>query len=362
MRSTAIRPEASGADLTWPGLTSRLIAGTDLSAGEAAWAMDQIMSGVTSPTVLAGFLVALAAKGETVPEVRGLADAMISHAVPIEVPGPAVDLVGTGGDRHRSVNISTMAALVVAGAGVRVVKHGNRAASSAAGTADVLEALGVQLDVTPQRSAALATEVGITFLFAQIFHPAMRHAAIARRELGLPTVFNVLGPLTNPARPRAGAIGVGNLRMAPIVAGVFAERGNTTLVFRSQDGLDEISTTAPADVWEVTAASGHAVQHHMLDARSAFGMSSATLDDLRGADAAVNAGVARELLGGQRGAVRDAVLLNAAAALVADARQPGTAEGDFVARMAAGIAIAETSIDSGAAAAVLDAWVAASHA
>src|SRR5690606_2852338 len=200
--------------------------------------MDQVMSGATSPTILSGFLMALGTKGETVAELRGLADSMLAHSVPIEVPGDAVDVVGTGGDRHRSVNISTTAAIVVAGAGLTVVKHGNRAASSASGAADVLEALGVRLDLPPARSAEIAREVGITFLFAASYHPAMRHAGPVRGELKVPTAFNVLGPLTNPAQPRAGAIGVGSPRMAPLVAGVFAERGRSTLVFRNDDGLD----------------------------------------------------------------------------------------------------------------------------
>ncbi|MBK5249222.1 MAG: anthranilate phosphoribosyltransferase [Actinomycetales bacterium] len=347
--------------VTWPDLITRLIGGSDLSADDTAWAMDQVMSGNTSPTVLAGFLVALRAKGETVPELRGLADSMLDHAVPINVPGDAVDIVGTGGDRHHSVNISTVASIVVAGAGIRVVKHGNRAASSASGSADVLEALGVRLDLTPERSAAIAGEVNITFLFAQLFHPAMRHAAIARRELGIATAFNVLGPLTNPARPHAGAIGVGNEMMAPLVAGVFAERGKSTLVFRSEDGLDELATTAPAQIWEVTPATGGVVVRHVLDATASFGMPRAALADLRGADPRHNASVARELLAGRTGAIRDAVVLNAAAGLVADGTLPGTATGDLVSRMAAGIAIAERAIDDGAAAAVLDRWVIATN-
>ncbi|TDE88959.1 anthranilate phosphoribosyltransferase [Occultella glacieicola] len=347
---------------TWPELIVRLLGGADLSAAETSWAMDEVMSGNTSPVTLAGFLVALAAKGETVPEVRGLADSMIAHAVPIEVPGDAVDIVGTGGDRHRSVNISTMAAIVVAGTGIRVVKHGNRASSSASGSADVLEALGVRLDLDPAAAARVVGEAGITFLFANHYHPAMRHAAVARRDLGVPTAFNVLGPLTNPAQPRAGAIGVGNARMAPIMAGVFAERGNSSLVFRSEDGLDELATTAPARVWEVTAATGGLVREHEVDPVTAFGMTRATLDDIRGADATFNAGVARDLLVGRTGAIRDAVLLNAAAALVADGTRPGTAEGDLLGRLRAGLALAAGSIDDGAAAGVLERWVTASNA
>jgi anthranilate phosphoribosyltransferase len=342
---------------TWQGLLTALVAREDLTSAETAWAMDEVMSGATSPIVLAGFLVGLRAKGETVAELTGLADSMLAHAVPIEIPGPTVDVVGTGGDRHRSVNISTMAALVVAGAGPTVVKHGNRAASSASGSADVLEALGVRLDLDVAEVAAAAGTVGITFCFAQVFHPSFRFAAAARRELGIPTTFNVLGPLTNPARPRAAAIGVADRRMAPLVAGVLAGRGTSALLFRSEDGLDELSTTAPADVWEVQAGE---VTHHRLDPRSAFGLPAASLEDLRGTDAAYNAAVARRVLGGEAGPIRDVVLLNAAAALVADASQPGTDEGSLEERMRAALGLAARAVDEGAAAAVLDRWVAAS--
>lgn len=342
---------------TWPRLLTALVAREDLRAEQTAWAMDQVMSGETSPAVLAGFLVALRSKGETVEELTGLADSMLAHAVPLAVPVPAVDVVGTGGDRHHSVNVSTMAALVVAGAGLTVVKHGNRAATSASGSADVLEALGVRLDLPVERVARAATSVGITFCFAQVFHPSFRHAGPTRRDLGIPTTFNFLGPLTNPARPRAAAIGVADLRMAPLMAGVLAARGTRAVVFRGQDGLDELSTTAPADVWEV--ADG-AVTHRVLDPRTAFGLAPATLEDLRGGEAAANAGVVRTLLAGHAGPVRDTVLLNAAAAIVADGTLPGTAAGSLEDRLAAGLAAAAAAVDSGAAAEVLDRWVAAS--
>lgn len=345
-----------GPSPTWPHLLGALVDRQHLSRDQAAWAMDEIMSGRTTPAVLGGFLVALRAKGETVEELTGLADAMLTHAVPIEVPGATVDVVGTGGDRHRSVNISTMAALVVAGTGLVVVKHGNRAASSASGSADVLEALGVRLDLDVAQVAAAARAVGITFCFAQVFHPSMRFAGPARKELGIPTTFNVLGPLTNPARPRAAAIGVADARMAPLMAGVLARRGTSALLFRSLDGLDELSTTAAADVWEV--ARGEVVQHR-IDTCATFGLPRATLDDLRGSDAADNAAIARRMLAGEQGPIRDAVLLNAAAALVADASLPGTAEGGLTDRLRAGLGIATRALDNGAAAAVLERWVAA---
>lgn len=339
---------------SWPGLLSALLTGKNLERPEAAWAMEQVMSGEATPVQLAGFLVALRAKGETVQELTGLVEAMLAHAVRIDVPGPCVDVVGTGGDRSHTVNISTMAAIVVAGAGQRVVKHGNRAATSSSGAADVLEALGVRLDVPPRRVAELASEVGITFCFAQVFHPAMRHAAVARSELGVPTTFNFLGPLTNPAQPIAGAIGCADARMAPLMAGVLADRGTSALVFRGEDGLDELSTIAPSRVWIVQDGT---VGIEVLDP-AALGIPTATLGDLRGGDAAHNARVARQVLDGARGPVRDAVLLNAAGALVAC----GSGEGPLVERLRSAMAVAGESVDSGAASEVLDRWVRATAA
>jgi anthranilate phosphoribosyltransferase len=340
---------------TWAHLISTLLSGSDLDRSDAGWAMEQVMTGEATPVQLAGFLVALRAKGETVDELAGLVEAMLAHAVRIEVPGPAVDVVGTGGDRSHTVNISTMAALVVAGAGHRVVKHGNRAATSASGSADVLEALGVRLDLPPQRVAELAVEVGITFCFAQAFHPAFRPAAVARRDLGVPTAFNFLGPLTNPAQPAAAAVGVADARMAPLVAGVLAARGSSALVFRGEDGLDELSTVAPSQVWEVA---GGVVTQHRVDPLD-LGVPRARLEDLRGGDAARNARVAREVLDGVAGPVRDAVLLNAAAALVATGVG---GQGSLVDRLATGLRSAAEAVDSGAAAATLTKWVAAASA
>src|SRR5690625_6033647 len=234
--------------------------------------MDQVMSGLASPVQLAGFLVALRAKGETVAELTGLADVMLEHSVPIDVPDDVVDIVGTGGDRARTVNISTMSSLVVAGAGVPVVKHGNRDSSSASGSADVLERLGRRVGMSVPAVEATFREVGITFCFANAFHPSMRHADVARRELAVSTAFNVLGPLTNPARPRATAIGVADRRIAPLVAGVLARRGTRGLVFRGEDGLDELTTTAPSRVWEGTDGE---VTEQLIDSREAGGLGAA---------------------------------------------------------------------------------------
>lgn len=344
---------------TWPGMLSDVVAGTDLTREQAWWAMDQVMSGEVSPLRLAAFLTALRAKGETVDELAGLVEAMLAHATRIEVPGPSVDVVGTGGDRAHTVNVSTMAAVVVAGTGVRVVKHGNRAATSSSGSADVLEALGIRLDHAPQRVAEIAIEAGITFCFATVFHPSMRHAGVARKELGIPTVFNFLGPLTNPAQPRAAAVGCADARMAPLMAGVFAARGTSALVFRGDDGLDELAATGPATVWEV---SGGTVTDHRLDPVADLGLTPITVEDLRGADAEFNAGVARDVLAGKEGPVRHTVLLNAAATLVADGSLPGTAEGTLTERLVAGLGHAARSIDDGAAEAALARWaLAASH-
>ncbi len=338
----------------WPNLITALLRREDLSRQQAAWAMGQVMAGDATPAQLAGFLVALRAKGETVDEIAGLVQVMLEHAVRIEVPGPALDVVGTGGDRSSSVNLSTMAAIVVAGTGQRVVKHGNRASSSSAGAADVLEVLGVRLDLPVSRVAELAVEVGITFCFANVFHPSMRFAGPVRRELGVATAFNLLGPLTNPAQPGVAAVGCADLRMAPIMAGVMAARGDSALVFRGDDGLDELTTTGPSQVWQVRDGVVTPLRFDPAD----VGLPRVTLDQLRGGDAAHNAGVVRSVLAGTTGPVRDAVLLNAAAALVA----AGVGDGDLVKRIAAGLELAAGSVDSGAAADALDRWVAASAA
>ncbi|MFE5594414.1 anthranilate phosphoribosyltransferase [Streptomyces sp. NPDC056549] len=339
---------------SWPVLLNGLLDGRDLSADDTAWAMDLIMSGEATDAQIAGFMVALRAKGETVQEITGLVRTMYAHANVIEVPGPAVDIVGTGGDGAKTVNISTMASIVVAGTGAKVVKHGNRAASSASGSSDVLEKLGINLDLTPRRVAEVAEEAGITMCFAVRFHPSLRHVAAARGQLGIRTTFNVLGPLTNPAKVRAQAVGVADPRMAPVVAGVFAERGNSALVFRGDDGLDELTTTSTSRVWVVKDGG---VTEERFDPRD-VGIELVPLEALRGADASYNADVARRLLAGETGPVRDAVLLNAAAALTA--LEPGA--GTLVEQLGAGIAKAAESVDSGAARRTLERWIAASNA
>jgi anthranilate phosphoribosyltransferase len=339
---------------TWPMLTSALLRGEELSTEDTAWAMGEIMAGSATAVQIAGFAVALRAKGESPAEIAGLVRSMLAAAAPMPLPdqlrAEAVDVVGTGGDRAQTVNISTMAAIVVAGAGVRVVKHGNRAASSACGAADLLEYLGVPLDLSPAGVVSCVDQVGIGFCFAASFHPGMRHASVTRRELGVPTFFNFLGPLTNPARPRAGLVGCADPRMAPVMAQVFAQRGNSVLLVRGEDGLDEATTAAATRVW---VASGGTVSETVVDAVD-LGIERSRPGDLRGADAAFNAEVTRKLLAGATGPVRDAVLLNAGAALAAHAGL----DGDLHGALRAGIDRAARAVDSGAANSVLDRWVA----
>ncbi|WP_369178124.1 anthranilate phosphoribosyltransferase [Streptomyces mutabilis] len=344
----------TAAGRSWPALLNGLADGRDLTADETAWALDVIMRGEATDAQIAGFAVGLRFKGETVEEISGLVRTMYAHANVIEVPGETVDIVGTGGDGAKTVNISTMSAIVVAGTGAKVVKHGNRAASSASGASDVLEKLGVNLELTPKRVAEVAEEAGITFCFAVKFHPALRHVAAARGQLGIRTVFNFLGPLTNPAGVKAQAIGVAHARMAPIIAGVFAERGHSSLVFRGDDGLDELTTTSTSRVWVVRDGR---VTEQAFDPQD-VGLELVPVEALRGADASYNADVARRLLAGERGPVRDAVLLNSAAALVA--LEPG--DGPLTEQIRAGMDRAAESIDSGAARRVLERWVAASNA
>ncbi|HEV8558914.1 MAG TPA: anthranilate phosphoribosyltransferase [Actinophytocola sp.] len=335
---------------TWPGLLGQLVGRQDLAQEDAAWAMNEIMSGSASPAQIGAFAVALRSKGETADEIAGLAEAMLGHALRVDVEGAAADVVGTGGDQSGTVNISTMSALVVAAAGVPVVKHGNRAASSKCGSADVLEALGVTIRLSPEGVRACVAELGIGFCFAQAFHPALRHAGPVRAEIGIPTAFNVLGPLTNPAQPTAGLVGCGNPRLAPIMASVLAGRRFSMLVARGDDGLDEITTTTTTTVWVV---SGGSVRPDKIDP-GRLGFSLNEPEDLRGGDASANAAKAREVLGGAAGAVRDTVLLNSAAAIAAFR---GLSD-DLHADIAAALPPATEAIDSGAAAALLDRWVA----
>ncbi|MBN9194984.1 MAG: anthranilate phosphoribosyltransferase [Microbacterium sp.] len=321
--------------------------------------MRQVMNGAATPSQLAGFLVALRVKGETVDEIVGFRDAILEAALPLPVDAAVLDIVGTGGDRFGTVNVSTMAAIVAAASGVPVVKHGNKAASSASGSSDVLAALGLDLTLSPEAVAETLERTGITFAFASAFHPGFRHAGPTRAELGVPTVFNFLGPLCNPARAEANAVGVAQLDRVPLITGVFQTRGATALVFRGDDGLDELTTTGHSRLWEVSLGDVH--EHDIyppdLDIRLA------DLDELLGGDPAHNAAVVRRTLEGENGAVRDIVLLNAAAGLVAYRlfRDPGQVQRPILERLAEARDTAAEAIDSGAAHAKLGAWVEATR-
>lgn len=337
----------------WRDVLGLLVSNTDIGRQQAAWAMREIMSGAATNSQIAAFGVAMQTKGVSPEELTGLADVMVEFAVdvPSSTASDCVDIVGTGGDRQGTVNISTMSSLVVAGAGISVAKHGNRAASSKSGGADVLEALGVSIDMKPADVGRALDQLGITFCFAPVFHPALSYAGQARREIGVPTVFNVLGPLTNPVRPRRNLIGCAFENLTETMANVFRLRGTDALVVRGSDGLDEVTTTGPTKVVRVHGGEIGTTEIHPTD----FGMEVSTLDELRGGDAQVNAGVARRLLDGETGAVRNAVVLNSAAAIVAY-RNPGL-DVDFTEALSEGVEAASQSIDSGAARSVLHRWV-----
>ena len=359
---------------SWPSVLGRLAAGLDLDADSARWALAEVMAGEATPAQIGALLLGLQAKGPTPEEVAAAADAMRAAALPVEVPGVLLDVVGTGGDSSGSVNFSTMAAIVAAACGATIVKHGNRAASSACGTADVLEELGVAIDLDPQGIASCARELGIAFAFAQVLHPAMKHAAPVRRELGVPTIFNILGPLTNPARPAAGLIGCSDVRMDPVMAQVFADRGDRVLVVRGDNGWDEISPYGGTQVWDTTRGG---VTEERLEAAD-LGMGGIAEGALAGGDAVTNAEVCREAFGMPRkhpdlelpsdiDAVRAVVIANAAAALAAHTAAVAAADGEYVQgslldRVRAHLVDARAAVESGAAGDLLRRWADTSQA
>ncbi|QRY64676.1 anthranilate phosphoribosyltransferase [Gordonia sp. PDNC005] len=345
-------PEYSTPTHTWPQILGKATDGVDLTVAEASWAMREIMSDSATGAQIAAFGVGLKMKGVASDELLGLSDTMLSLANRIDFDGDAVDIVGTGGDRSHTVNISTMTSVVVAAAGVRVVKHGNRAASSKSGGADVLEALGVAITLGPDAVSSCLEEVGIGFCFAPVFHPAFRFTGPPRKEIGIPTVFNVLGPLTNPAGPTAGLIGCAFEDLAPVLAEAFAGRGNRTLVVRGDDGLDELTTTTTSTVWQVLDGR---VNRLALDPRD-LDIELVDLSALQGGDAVVNAGIARDLFAGVRGPVRDAVTLNAAAAIVAYEQTTLFDDASLVSALRSAQARVDDVLDSGAAARLLDQW------
>ncbi|MHB8295965.1 MAG: anthranilate phosphoribosyltransferase [Acidimicrobiales bacterium] len=327
-------------------MLSKVMAGGHLSTDEAAAAMEDVLSGGASPPQLAAFVAALRVRGETAEEMAGFVRAMLAFAVPLDVGPEVVDTCGTGGDRSRTINVSTISAFVVAGAGARVCKHGGRAASSAVGSADVLEALGVVIDLGPQGVARCIDEAGIGFCFAPRFHSAMRHAAAVRKDLGAPTVFNFLGPLANPARAAYQVVGVSDPLMAPKMAEVLS-RNHTrhSMVVYGHDGLDELSLSAPSTVIEVRSGpGGEAVTETYEVKGEEVGLRSWSVEDIRGGGPADNAAAARRVLEGEGGAALDVVLLNSAAALVVAGKSPD---------LASGVGLAAESVTSGRALAAL---------
>ncbi|HYT80864.1 MAG TPA: anthranilate phosphoribosyltransferase [Actinomycetota bacterium] len=332
----------------WPKLLGRLLAREDLSADETAEAMRGIASGEATPAQVAAFAVGLRAKGETAGELSGLARTLLEMAPTVETPGPVTDTSGSGGDHSKTINVSTIAAIVAAGGGAIVAKQGNRARSSRCGSADLVEALGVKVILEPDAVTRCLEQCGIAFMFAPRFHPSLSQTAIPRREMGVPTVFDYLAPLTNPARPAAQLVGVSDQQMLPVIAAVLAERGTKGYVARGTDGIDEITTTGPTEIFEVNA--GTYLRYYVLPIE--IGVAVARPADLAGGDAATNAGLARAVLSGEKGPGRDIVCVNAAAALSA----AGLADD-----IEDGLQRAAESIDSGKAAAVLDRWVEVSN-
>ncbi|MSW39233.1 MAG: anthranilate phosphoribosyltransferase, partial [Actinobacteria bacterium] len=301
---------------SWREILDALSARHNLSQEQSSWAMDQIMAGTAANSHIAAFVMGLRSKGETSDEISGMVTAILDNAIRVDLHGPAVDIVGTGGDGSHSVNISTMAAFVIAGCGIPVLKHGNRAISSRSGTADVLESLGINLSMPASVVASCLADAGMAFCFAPAHHPGFRHAGEVRKELGIPTVFNVLGPLCNPGQPPAALIGCADLRLAPVLAQVQSERGFAAAIVRSDEGLDEITTAGTTQVWDVTTSK---VRHEVLTF-AGTNIVAASRDDLLGGDASQNAQVVRDVLGanteGRLKAIRDVVAVNAAAALV----------------------------------------------
>ena len=332
----------------WPALLTELLDRNDLTASQAKAAMSTILSGDATPAQLIGFVVALRAKGETSEELAGLLDAVLAAATPVVLPesirNRAIDIVGTGGDRSHSVNVSTMAALVVAGAGVPVCKHGARAASSKCGAADVLEALGVAIDLQPEGVVRCIDRAGIGFCLAANYHPSFRFAAASRREIGIATVFNLLGPMANPARVTRQLIGVSNKSYAERMLASLRLHGSVKAWVVSGPGLDELSTTGPS---QVLALEDGVVRSFMVDAVD-YGLAPAIPDELVGGEPSENAAFARAVLAGDHGPHRDIVVLNAGASLVVSG---------VVDDLGDGIAMASESIDSGKAARALDALI-----
>ena len=335
--------------ISWSEIFSVLKNKTDLTSQQSTWAMNTIMSGAAKDTEIKEFLLSLKDKGESASEITSFVEVLLQHGVKLEVTNNAVDTCGTGGDSLSTVNISTAAALVVAGCGIPVVKHGNRAASSKSGSADVLETLGVLTSMSPSQVKECFEVCKITFCFAPTFHPAMKHVGPVRKELGVPTVFNILVPLANPAQPKAQVVGVANLKMAPIIAQVLANRKTSAFVVRGKEGLDEISTCGPTQIWDVRSG---VVKEFEFDAQE-LGINKVQITDLKGGDATFNAQLIRKALGANgQGPIQDAICVNAAASIVAFENLGG----DFFTQMQLAYARAKGSVESGASLDVLNRW------
>jgi anthranilate phosphoribosyltransferase len=341
----------------WPALLGKVISGDSLTVAEAATTMRSVMNNELSEARLAGLLVALKSRGETVDEVVGFRDAILEAAEPIKISTDAVDIVGSGGDPIGVINVSSIASIVVAASGIPVIKHGNRAASSASGANDVLTELGINIGLDSERVAKVFAEIGLTYLNAMVFHPGFKNAANTRGQLGIPTIFNVLGPLCNPARPEANALGMAQAERIPLVVGLYQQRGATALVYRGEDGIDKLTTTGHSRVIEVSRGS---VTEHDFDPRE-IGFTFSSLESIRGGSPAENASLAHRVLNGEPGAARDIILLNSAAGIIAHrlSHNPAEREISFVERMSDAVEVARAAIDSGAAKSKLEAWVAA---
>ena len=347
----------------WREILQGLDAKRDLSREQSAWALSEIMSGNAPENEVTSFMIALREKGESVDELAGLVDTMLENALTLETGNDAVDLVGTGGDMFGTVNISTMAAIVSAAAGVPVLKHGSRSASGKTGSSEMLQELGLNLELSPAQVVAVFRETGISFFYALVFHPAMKHVAPIRKKLGVPTTFNFLGPLANPAQPLATLLGVANEQIAPLMAKELAQRGRFGLVSRGNDGLDELTTTTTSQIWEV---SPNTVTNWQLDP-SRLGVKKADIQQLFGGDASQNAQIARDLFAGKTsgnlGAIRDIVILNAAGGVIAyqAAKAPEIIGSELTSRFESALQLVTIALESGQANGKLDQWIAATR-
>lgn len=344
-------------EITWKSILAELVNGNHLDADESWWFVNDLMNGNANPACVGAVLATQQQLGLTAPEIEGAAKAMVSHAIPLNVSGETTDIVGTGGDKASTVNLSSMGAVVAAAAGVKIVKHGNRAASSKCGSGDVIETLGVPLDLEPQAVAEIGDEVGITFAFAKTFHPAMRFVGPVRSALGIPCVFNVLGPLTNPANPKHVAIGCADHTLSPLMAQVYANRGQSGMVYTSSEGLDEMAPTGPVSVWLIAEGKVTATEFNPI---TELGIDPVTVEQLRGGEPELNAQIFRDFLDGKPVASRSTALLNAASAIVADGHL--LEDGSLADRFKQAYTLAEQTVDCGKAKDLLDRWVSVAQA